>query len=114
MKKEDIKYIEHYVIPGASFYHIANGDIFSPEREILPVYHGGCGVGHGQTIQEAREIVYNNAKKNLMDDISELKDKIKIREKSLKVLGDDAFNLGVFRNPDYHGYECNYFNGKKG
>ena len=108
------KIIDHYVIEGDCFYHIEEGDVFDEKRKGFRIWCGGSGIGFVKTIEEARIIIFEHSRKSLLNSIEELKEKIKIKEESLKKLGDDNFNLGMFKNPDYHGYECNFFNGKKG
>ena len=105
---------EHYVIPGVSFAHIRKGEFQDKTKAGCYVMVGGCGIGHKDNITEARKHLYQYAKNKLMQSIKEHQAIIDIANKTLKELGDDEFNLGIFKNPNYHGFECNFFNGTKG
>lgn len=111
---QNVKSVEHYVIKGDTFYHIKNGDTFDADFKGFHPFSGGCGIGREKTIEQARKKIYNHAKANMLRKIAEREKEIAVMKKSLAQLGDDTFNLGLFKNPNYHGYECNYFNGKKG
>ena len=108
------KRIEHYVINGDTFYHIDNGDIFDKSHSGFQVWCGGSGIGFKDSIEAARELIYEHSKESLTSKIEKLKAELLVKENSLKKLGDDKYNIQLFRNQDYHGYECNYFNGKEG
>jgi predicted nucleotide-binding protein (sugar kinase/HSP70/actin superfamily) len=110
----ETKKIEHYVIEGDCFYHIEKILSEHDDNDFFRVWCGGCGIGSAPTINEAREIIYKHSKDSLQRKIDEHEMTLLTFKKSLKILGDDKFNLGIFKNPDYHGVECNFFNGKKG
>lgn len=110
MSKQD--YIEHYVVDGDCFYHIKKNSISNISD--LSVWRGGGKIGDFENIEQARRGLFKYAKKSLEQKQDKLQAELDIANKSIKALGDDYFNVGVFKNPDFQGHECNFFNGKEG
>lgn len=110
----NVKKVEHYVINGASFFHIKNGDSFNYDFKGFSVWNGGCGIGHTETIEQARNKIYEYAKNKINSKIEKLKSELESLEKTIELVGTEAENLDNFKNPNFHGFECNFFNGKKG
>ena len=103
------KYIEKYEVPSDSFYGIEDfldgqpikdhfmGYRFDKDRDPrYMLWRGGCGIGHAQTITEARIKLFQFIRARVNDKHEEL---IKQTDKISEVvgqLGDDPGNLDQF------------------
>ena len=87
-----------FIILNPSFeFGITNGSI-QKEGKCFHPYVGGCGVGGpATTIDCARKLLFERLKENLRGRINRAKKELNELNGLLETLGDDPFNMGVFK-----------------
>lgn len=88
--------IETYYIWEDS-YIIEKGDCFNETEEGFSVWRNGCKINSAKTIEEARSNLFSYCMKQLKQEQEKLETKLTSIKQELKYLGQDVFNLGIFR-----------------
>lgn len=105
-----VTYREEFVIDGNCFGIEDYKDGLPDKQHFMPFkfregkakrFHcwlGGCGIGEFDTIQQARQHVYNYAVSRAVEDLTKVKARLHKLNKLVESLGDeDTFNLAKFK-----------------
>jgi hypothetical protein len=97
-----VDYAEAYQINGHS-YGIEDykkpGDHFMPDRphKRFALWHGGCGIGGSEDLDEARKLLYEHALSQVRAEYHGHQERMAAANRAMEKLGNDPFNLGRFR-----------------
>ncbi len=85
------KAIETFTIPQDCRY------VIDKDEKGFHVWCGGCGIGHGDTIDEARDIIFKHTTDTINRKIAALKEDLISCNTVLATLDNDKFNIARFK-----------------
>ena len=98
---KESKCVEYYIIPDHPSFLIMEGKFLNSKADGFHVLRGQSLLGVGKTPKECRKQIFDFIKTSTEREIKNLEVKIEINKETLKILGDDKFNLGQFRVTEF-------------